>query len=148
MIPPWPIELAYIAGLWDGEGCFTIGYTKVKRRRKSPYWYAIASICMTDRRALDILHNIYGGRVYKHYNKGVKKDVYHWKLWSRKASAFADSIYEFLVIKKEAANLLILFQNHMDNFKGGGGKLLSEQEISFRNDLYKRMKGLNHRGKV
>ncbi len=47
--------LSYLAGLWDGEGCFTISYVATKARRISPYWGAVASINMTDRIPLDIL---------------------------------------------------------------------------------------------
>jgi len=143
-------ELAYIAGLWDGEGCFCIGLSPKKNRRKSPYWFAVASICMTDKSALRLLRKHFGGTINCYSRKGVSKDVYEWKLWSRKAAAFAHKILPYLRIKTKVANILFRFQWYINtmNRHYGGGKLLTKADMLKRERFRQAIKKENHRGKI
>jgi len=144
------MELSYIAGLWDGEGCFTIGLSPKKNRRKSPYWFAVASICMTDKTAIKFIQQLFGGSIGCYTRKGVGKDVYEWKLWSRKASAFASRLLPFLKVKNRAARILISFQKYVDrlNTRYVGGKLLTVTDKRHREKFRQRIKLENRRGKV
>jgi hypothetical protein len=148
--------LAYLAGLWDGEGCFTISYVKAKAHRVSPYWGAVASICMTNRIPLDILSETFGGVPHLRLRAGVEyKDIYEWKLWSLKAKNFAELLLPWLRIKDRQAKVLIDFQNHIntqgtlythgETFKGC---VLTKEDIITRTAFRAEIQRLNKRGKV
>jgi len=145
------LQLSYIAGLWDGEGCFCIGLkTKNKNKRASPYWFAVASICMTDSIAIKQIQKLFGGAIGKYKRKGICKDVYEWKLWSRKAAKFAKAILPYLKLKIKAARLLIDFQNYLDRAGTAniGPILLTKRDMQNRERYRQRMKKENKRGKV
>ena len=57
------LDIAYIAGLFDGEGCIT--YKQYMRKRKGqkkayPTWSIRMEIAMTDRSVLIWLHEVLG----------------------------------------------------------------------------------------
>lgn len=144
------IELAYCAGIWDGEGCFCIGYSPVKLRRKSEYWFLVASICMTDPQPLRKLSKLFGGNLHCYARKGVHKSVWEWKLWSRRAANFALALLPYLTVKKKQARLAIKFQSYITSkcCHGGKGNALTLVDKVKRIQFHQKMKTLNHRGKL
>ena len=97
------LEKAYLAGLFDGEGC--IGYYR-NRKRYAP----VVSISNTDARIIAWLHARLGGVI----EPGSKKRPSHWKcLWEwrlrskNQIIAFLSEIRPFLRIKGEQADLLL-----------------------------------------
>lgn len=72
-------DAAYLAGLYDGEGC--IGY---RIRRSDGYPTVSLDVCMTDSKAVDWAQSATGcGKVYfKKVNRGNRRDVYYWKVTS------------------------------------------------------------------
>ena len=61
------LDIAYIAGLFDGEGCIT--YKQYMRKRKGqkkayPTWSIRMEIAMTDRSVLIWLHEVLGCLLY------------------------------------------------------------------------------------
>jgi len=51
-------ELAWVAGLIEGEGCFFV--TERKTERYGPYRYARVTVCMTDHDTLALLRAVTG----------------------------------------------------------------------------------------
>ena len=51
-------ELAWVAGLIEGEGCFFV--TERKTEKYGPYRYARVTVCMTDRDILELLQAVTG----------------------------------------------------------------------------------------
>jgi hypothetical protein len=144
-------DIAYLAGLWDGEGCFTIGYTAIKRRRLSPYWYAVASICMTERGGIELLQQIFGGTIHTRQRDEGLKPVYEWKLWSLKAKHLAETLLPHLRVKQNAAKTLINFQTYVTQQSAEfahGGNVLTQEDMQRRDAFRQEIKGWNHRGKV
>ena len=58
------LELAYLAGILDGEGCFTIERTKAKLPRHSLRHCVTVGIEMTDKEPLLLLQRYFGGSIY------------------------------------------------------------------------------------
>lgn len=81
MSDPTPEEIAWAAGLFEGEGCFTI-------QRTRQYRYPVASLQMTDEDTVRRFYDVVGvGRLYldqKPYGLGTKT-MHQWR-----ASARAD----------------------------------------------------------
>jgi hypothetical protein len=143
-------SLSYFAGLWDGEGCFTILYVAKKRRRKSPYWAAVASICQTDRAAISALQKKFGGKIHKRKRSGHWKDVYEWRLWSYGAKRLAEKLLPYLLIKQHAAEILIAFQTYITKQSTyyGGGRLLTKRDMRRRTSFRAQIRRENRRGKI
>ena len=132
------IELAYIAGLFDGEGY--VGVIKVKPnpkwRQKSPVYSMVVSIANTNLEILCWLRGLFGGSVFttnkrtEHWQKG-----HEWRIVSNQAIPFLEAIQPYTKIKKEQIELALFFQR-IKGHKSGGRKPLSESSL----DLYEAIK--------
>ena len=88
-------DIAFIAGLFDGEGCIT--YKQYMRKRKHnkkayPTWSIRMEMAMTDESVLRWVHEVLGvGTVVRKPRKGLRKDgtkylmQYKWRCTFRDA---------------------------------------------------------------
>ena len=97
-------EIAYIAGLFDGEGCVRI---KQANQGGNSY-YVIAHITNTNKKMLEKVEIYFGGNTRKQ-EEGRNKPVYNWSLSSSEAVDFLKTLCPFLIEKKEQAELAIYF---------------------------------------
>jgi len=110
-------ELAYVAGLFDGEGCVVIGKRVQARKRRPPYVQHIlmVSVANTNRPALDRLREMFGGCIitekmkYAHHTQG-----YTWSITSLRAARFLRRIRRYVRIKADQVNLALRFQATLD----------------------------------
>ena len=101
------IEIAYIAGLFDGEGCITCKKKPTKRadRKGKVYnqWYIRCEIAMTDKEVISWLHETlgFGWSAEKRYSKRPKnyKRQWRWCCGYRDALTFAKLIWPFAQVK-------------------------------------------------
>ena len=101
-------ELAYIAGIIDGEGsiCLTI-----RRYPGGGTVSLIACVGMTDPRVPKLLHEKFGGALFLRKPTSIKwKPAWAWSLTGDKALSFIEVIYPYLIIKREQADIAIAFQ--------------------------------------
>lgn len=134
------VELAYIAGFFDGEGSVTIG-----RHNGAESSYSLRiSVTNTNREIIDWLVDNLGGSVSNVKLKGNRQQSYLWYLAAVKASDVLYALLPFLRVKREQAILGLDFQgtqrarNRYVNY--------SEETIEFRDFLIERLRGLNKRG--
>ena len=100
-------EIAYIAGLFDGEGCITCKKKPTKRadRKGKVYnqWYIRCEIAMTDKEVISWLHETlgFGWSAEKRYSKRPKnyKRQWRWCCGYRDALTFAKLIWPFTQVK-------------------------------------------------
>ena len=99
-------EIAYIAGLFDGEGCITCKKKPTKRadRKGKVYnqWYIRCEIAMTDKEVISWLHETlgFGWSAEKRYNSKPKyKKQWRWCCGYRDALTFAKLIWPFAQVK-------------------------------------------------
>lgn len=91
-------DLAWAAGFIDGEGHFGIA----NKERMTPQIYLSAGQC--DRRVLDRLQAILGGKVYGPYKqkKAGHNDYHYWRLGSQETKVAAERLWPWLSeVKKE-----------------------------------------------
>lgn len=101
-------DTAYVAGLFDGEGCILIS-TRLRCGR--PIFWLDIVITNTDKPVLDWLLITVGGRMSKKpYNKNGNRDIWRWKTSSRKAASVLRALLPYLRIKHEQAVIAIEFQ--------------------------------------
>jgi len=107
-----PEEIAYIAGLFDGEGSIYI--TKGKKQ-----YFLTVSITNTDLYVLEFIKNLlYIGKISKSPDKNMKHHkVYRLRLYSNDAKNFLEIVLPYLRVKTEQAKLAIEFQSKMKNGK-------------------------------
>lgn len=143
-------DLSYLAGFIDGEGCLNI--------RKSPNWVIRVQIYNTKPSIIYWIRDSFGGRVWIKKQPSDKnwKPSYTYEATARVAYSLLKSVFPFLKLKKEQAEILIRFQEekncrkkmNIQNKKGQftGMNELSENELNRRDVIINRIHELNKRG--
>ena len=104
-----PSRLAYIAGLFDGEGCVSI--SRKKSTGVNPSYGLNVSVSNCHRGVLELLQRIYGGYV-KHYieTRPNQRNWFTWQLSGGKmAASFLADIRPYSIIKAEEIDLALEF---------------------------------------
>lgn len=107
------MKLAYMAGLFDGEGCVSINKVNAKNYKR-PGFQLRASISITHEETSSLFQNAFGG-THKMITRARAQDYWQWVIVARKARDFLEQIEPFLVIKKPVAKFGIQFQNYRDD---------------------------------
>jgi hypothetical protein len=104
------VEIAYLAGIVDGEGCITISRSPRKDVEYTPMSFQV-SVVNTNKGIIDWIYEKTNkvGNIYFNKSKNPKhKSSYRWTIsGNQKAIKFLEGIEKYLVIKKEQANVLI-----------------------------------------
>jgi hypothetical protein len=130
------MNLAYVAGLMDGEG--SIGFTR-SRSAMVPR----ISITNTDIEVLEDIKTAFGGRIQKlTRGKDNWKTAYAWILNNSKAVDFVEKIEPWLRIKKEQVWLLYAW----DAIRPGYNKRWDTEKLDVLGLLNAQSKWLNYRG--
>ena len=125
------MNLDYVAGFLDGEGCI-----QMAKSTKNPY----VDISQANKEVLDKICELVGqGGVYKIKKyKDSNKQMFHWVVTGLSAIEFIETIVDRLVVKKPEAELLIkskhLFQRHK--------KKLSQETLEGREELRLQLQAL------
>lgn len=145
-----PVELAYLAGLFDGEGCiniYRIQTIKGFEKRKYPRFELSATLYNTHKATIDYFHNLVGGYCKTYNRHNIKwKLGYGVKLSSNQALVFIELIQPYLKIKAKQAEIAIEFQTRKLN-KKNRFRPWTEEEFKFYDKCWKRMSMLNSRGR-
>jgi len=140
-------DLAYIAGIFDGEGCVCI---LKENQRKYTLFRIEASIQNTDLALVEYLKTCFGGYVgFRKLSSG--KMFAKWCLSCKSAVEFLEKIKPFLRIKKRQAELASEIYSITNLKKRSGirdekGRIqkLTEEERNEVNSLRQEIKNLNH----
>lgn len=138
------IELAYIAGFFDGEGSITIHENFAPSPRgKSPNHTLQVAIGNTDKRVVEWIHAHFGGSLtMRKTTKPNHRDVMQWIIRSNGASQFLEAILPFLRMKIEQAKIGLSFQNEKGNYRR---ERLTQEMIDFREEKRRAIRLLNGR---
>lgn len=140
-------KLAYLAGIIDGEG--NIGIYKSTQNKNGSYM-ATLRIVSTDIKLINWLcvefDGYYVTQVYsKKYNYS---DRHTWELSGREQYKLLKRIKEYLIIKKEQAELNISYYEKVGrwNWRGGRNEGRPIWVKKFQEECYQKSLKLNHRG--
>lgn len=149
---PTLIELAYIAGIFDGEGTVCIHIQAKKRIPWGTHTLQIA-VANTNRNVIDFIVKFFPRKISIQRSRNPKwRTAFRWSLSGKRASDFLKMILPFLIIKKNQAVLGIQFEDNKRSFRGmnsGGRKPASyrrhipKQELDFREKCRIEMQKLN-----
>jgi len=129
-------DLAYFAGLFDGEGSICITRHKPKRGISEQHTL-LCLLSMTNREAVSAFRDCFGGGMTVHErSNGKRKLMWGWVMSSNKARIFLESILPFLRIKKAEAVIAIEFQTRKKQYNG---KPVPIAEIEFRQNYREKL---------
>ena len=138
-------ELAYLAGILDGEGCFTLA--------KGPNGHTFNSRVLvgnTDARLIHWLHDRFGGGVSVRPRLNQRqKPCWMWTLSSAEIVPFINAVAPFLRLKREQALLLLEYRTTIGkggNTKGDIPNKTTDVVRARRIAMKSRMQLLNQRG--
>lgn len=97
-------DIAYAAGLIDGEGCFSISRSQDTTRTR-------LEVCMTDRTAVEWLYERFGGVILERERQdGAWEDQITWRLNKREDIAvLTKALFPYLKTKRLPAILMLEF---------------------------------------
>lgn len=114
-------DLAYMAGVFDGEGCICIAKAKAREGRYHPSYHLECSVQMANEYLPTLYRFSFGGSIYLYQHKNPRhQPTWEWHISARKANDFLKAILPYLTIKKGEAELAIKFQSAKRN--GGSPK--------------------------
>jgi len=134
------LDRAYAAGFFDGEGSVTISYP-VAFRNSQKGWQVGCSVSQLDPAPLRWLQERWGGSV----NGPRRNGQYDWRIHSAQVDRFLADIGPFLIVKGEAAAILVEFRQKVFHHVGSRG--LPEDEIARRRRLHQELQAANRRGR-
>lgn len=136
----------YMAGLFDGEGWFSISRAKGSHYRSTREWAYQVHAAMTLREKVIVDHFCYrfGGTVNKMKSRSEKhSDYWHWRITGKNVADFATGMMGHLHMKRDQAIVAASFQRE----KGlQGNQPISDERYQLYQDYYEQMKSLNAKG--
>jgi hypothetical protein len=112
------LDIRYVAGLFDGEGWITVNVWEVPGRDYIRYQLFIG-IGMSHYPLMATMKQQFGGLLHRNDSANKRDPVnrinYQWRLSSKAASGFLQSVRPWLNIKGEEADLAIELQAHISS---------------------------------
>jgi len=163
-------DIAYIAGLVDGEGYIGIKKTKAYKSqdRKTPSYHARIQIRMVDEPAIRFISECLGGSYYKEKQHSIKtrRPLYCYQASDKCAENILTTIIPFLLVKKVSAQTVLELRKlqtkrRQYQTKPSGTRrfptiycpdrkiqsyCLSDEYVAMCDKLYLKCKSLNHGG--
>ena len=103
-------EIAYFAGLFDGEGSIAV-YTN-KGDKSARFGITVGMVNPT---VIEELRLAFGGSIYKQMRAG--RPVYYWRTFGKRAELVLKILLPFLRVKREEAELAIAYRQY--NYRQG-----------------------------
>lgn len=145
-------QLAYLAGIMDGEGCFFIGnYSRSKHGAK--YYQTVLSVSSCSPELIDWLSMNFGGMntkyTHKQTPKNSRKPVYRWIASGDRLTHLCEVMFPYLVIKRREAEILLEMRKTFEKYSPKKGqrsrmKLLPE-DLEIRQKLFDELKSIHTR---
>jgi len=134
--------LAFIAGLFEGEGTVTISGGGAK-----PYTRLIACMANTNRDLVEILQRHWPAtRITQRKRKPGQQDTFEWRITSHRASLFLLDIQPFALSDRMARRIALGLRSQAARQRGRR-RLVAEYR-QMHEDFRAEMRVLNRRGKA
>lgn len=130
---PKDVELAYFAGIVDGEGCISSAETRGRV-------FASLNVTNTYPYILEDLKSLFGGNIYRRNRKKAlehHKASYGWTIGGASVSQALELLLPYMIIKKEQAKVAMELCR-LQEFK-------DEVSLEKRQELRNMLKQLNHK---
>lgn len=133
------VQLAYVAGIIDGEGCFGIEYG-----RKNNTYSPTVQVVMTALKPLERLRGLFGGSICKHRHDPRYKQAYHFTAKGGNAMSIVELISNSLIEKRSQAMILSRLGESISEWNSKNRKRgnLPAEVTALRADLKKQISEL------
>lgn len=140
-------EIAYLAGIIDGEGCFFIGKSKTSQGYGCGFhFHSIIRITSTDECLILWLEKVWGGSKDSRYRwtskKAFYRPVYNWQASGEMLDYICPIVYPYLIIKQKQCDVMMEIRK---TYKNIGSQRLPDDIIEKRTILMAEMRKLNSR---
>lgn len=139
------VELAYMAGMVDGEGSITIG-SRNSKQNESEYLVSHTRVAVYNCHlgVLEWIKERFGGYICEApRDLSRRKKAYSWTVGHRGAALVLDMILPFLIIKQQQARLLLEFSGTRKRY---GAKRVPQDILIRRVEIAGELRALNKRG--
>ena len=135
-------ELAYLAGIIDGEGCFVL------HDHGSHRFGCALAVGNTDPRLTEWLRARFGGSVGVEKRGQRWKACYRWKASAKDLESIILAVLPFLVIKRDRAELILAYRRTLNPSISGPRKadVTSQAVKTERRAIHSQLAVLNKRG--
>ena len=104
-------QLAYLAGIVDGEGSIYIGNFSSNPKTGVPYYQTNIQVTNTDEKLIDWLYQTFGGlkstRTRKQMPHNSRKQVYMWTASGDRVTHLCEEILPYLICKTRQAQIML-----------------------------------------
>lgn len=152
------VELAYAAGIIDGEGCISMFESlqsansvkpKIRNARGLRYRYKVI-VKMVDHEAVQLLYEIFGGSLYWNPLQKLRArqrfPQITWTVGEIRAVVCLRQLLPYLRLKRKQAELLVLMEQSVSKYRHCGKyRRVSEEDTETRRGLIKQLKSRNQR---
>tara|TARA_R100001129_G_scaffold157587_1_gene121075 strand:- start:499 stop:942 length:444 start_codon:yes stop_codon:yes gene_type:complete len=131
-------DIAYIAGLFDGEGSIYFARRPEKKKKHNGDGYRTSisqrismEITMTDRSVLQWVHEVLGcGTLVKKPRKGLRKDGTKYLMQWKWRCTFRDAYYVCMLLFPYAHTKLPKIQQIIDHYSKQNYKIMNNKVVS------------------
>lgn len=125
-------QIAYLAGIIDGEGSIYIGNFSSNPKTGAKYYQTNMEVTNCDKNLMDWLYNTFGGRIYK-YNERQKpqnsrQNYYRWIVTGNCLTHLCEILLPYLICKKRQCEIMIKMRSTFSG-RGGGQVFFGKQGI-------------------
>ena len=147
------VQLAYLAGIIDGEGSIYIGNFSRNKKTGAKYYQTAIEVTNTEEGLIDWLLENIGGRSYKYTKnqlpKNSNREVYRWIVNGDLLTNLCHLLLPYLIIKKNQCNIMIKMRKTFEltgNNRGKrNGNSLPQEVIDERQSYLEEMQKLHCR---
>ena len=144
-------ELAYIAGLLDGEGCLDLFRRRPDQPHRATTYNPRIQVGMTDQPTIAYLHAVFGGTFTQRTIRNPRhKPQWTWTVVCGRALLVLAHLLPYLRIKRRQAEILLAFGSlkwRPGPAKGSRASRPIPLELRVQRDvLYEELAALNKRG--
>lgn len=138
-----PLEPAYVAGLFDGEGWLCLDRLSDTRYSHGTAFRAVGGLKMREKSLIEALYRQYGGSMFERKPQSrTHSTQYQWVVKGQNLRTLLLEIEPFLRAKKRQARLVQDFLGPEDK----RGRRRSEEDYQLQVEVYNEMKFLNQKG--
>lgn len=147
------VELAYLAGIIDGEGSIYIGNFSSNPKTGTLHYQTNMEVTNTDERLITWLKNTFGGRscsyTAKQTPRNSRKAVYRWIVTGKLLTHLCEQIKPYLIIKIQQCEIMLKMRatfNGTGAVKGKSGvQPVTEDILILRKSYFDQMRALHCR---
>lgn len=142
-------DIAYLAGIIDGEGSIYIGNFSCNPKTKMPYFQTNIQVSNTDEPLIQWLKDTFGGLINKRTRKqhpaNSRKQVYIWTVSGERLTHLCEILIPYLICKRKQAEIMIEMRKTFDKSLYRIGQQVPMEILHTRKRLMDEMRSLHTR---